>query len=370
MKKLGCLITLVLVLFACTKKEDFKVVGTVTDADLNGKSIYLFKYDNNELVRSDTTTIENGVFEFTGEELDPMVYYILMDDEDAGQITQGVPLFIKPGTITVDIVGSKVMIGGNNENDAYQTMMDAQVPLIEKIQFLDSQFTSGMVDKSMTAEKQADLEAQMQGVYENVRKLVVDYVLGNMGNAMGEEVFLTHLQLLTPEEVRLALNASSESFKSTPDVQEILAVMEAEEKVSVGKIYTDFSLPDANGKEVALSDFAGKGKYVLVDFWASWCMPCIKEMPTLMKAYKEYQDKNFEIVGISLDEDRTAWLNSVKKLQISWPQLSDLKGCLPATTPYQVISIPHTILLDPDGKIIAKNLRGEELVSKLEEVLL
>ena len=119
-----------------------------------------------------------------------------------------------------------------------------------------------------------------------------------------------------------------------------------------------------------LSDYVGKGKVVLIDFWASWCGPCRREMPNLVEAYKQYKDKNFEIVGVSLDRDLEAWKKGIADLNITWPQMSDLKywDCEGAKL-YAVSSIPHTLLVDAEGTIVARGLHGEELQQKIAELL-
>lgn len=135
-----------------------------------------------------------------------------------------------------------------------------------------------------------------------------------------------------------------------------------------GLQYTDMTMQDLDGKEMKLSQYVGKG-YLLVDFWASWCGPCRAEMPNVVEGYKRYHDKGFEIVGVSFDSKQDAWTAAVKKLGMTWPQMSDLKGwdCA-AVRVYGVNSIPSNILLDAQGKIIACDLRGEQLLQKLAEI--
>jgi len=135
-----------------------------------------------------------------------------------------------------------------------------------------------------------------------------------------------------------------------------------------GQQAPDLSLPSTEGKTVSIASF--RGKYVLVDFWASWCNPCRQENPNVVNAYKQFKDKNFTILGVSLDKDKSPWLKAIKDDQLSWTQVSDLAYWnSKAVETYKLESIPFNILIDPQGKIIAEGLRGAELEKKLQEVL-
>ena len=139
-------------------------------------------------------------------------------------------------------------------------------------------------------------------------------------------------------------------------------------KPTVGSQAPEFSMADASGKQVALSSF--KGKYVLIDFWASWCGPCRAENPNVVANYNKFKNKNFTILGVSLDEDKSKWQDAFKKDNLTWSHISDLKGWNSASVPlYGFDGIPYNVLIDPSGKIIATELRGEELGKKLGEVL-
>lgn len=137
---------------------------------------------------------------------------------------------------------------------------------------------------------------------------------------------------------------------------------------NVGDVAPEISLPDPNGNIISLSSL--RGKYVLIDFWASWCGPCRRENPNVVRVYKEYKDKGLEIYGVSLDMNKGLWLQAIEADQLTWKHVSDLAYWNSVVVPtYEINGIPATFLLDKDGKIIAKNLRGEALESKLKEVL-
>ena len=138
----------------------------------------------------------------------------------------------------------------------------------------------------------------------------------------------------------------------------------------VGKTAPEISLPDVNGKEIKLSSY--RGKYVLVDFWASWCKPCRHENPVVVNAYQKYKAKNFDILGVSLDDKKENWVEAIKEDNLTWTHVSDLQGWSSAVVPvynFGQVGIPYNVLLDPEGKVIAERLRGADLEAKLAEVL-
>ena len=142
------------------------------------------------------------------------------------------------------------------------------------------------------------------------------------------------------------------------------------EKTTLGADFKDARLVTLKGDSVSLSDYVGKHKYVMVDFWASWCGPCMREMPNVKAAYAKYKKRGLEIVGISLDRDKAAWEGAVKRVGITWPQMTDYTAQgSKAASAYGVQYIPYIVIFDKKGNIVAKNLHGDDMLQKLEELM-
>ncbi|WP_052353895.1 redoxin domain-containing protein [Flectobacillus major] len=170
------------------------------------------------------------------------------------------------------------------------------------------------------------------------------------------------------EKAKTYYNLLAKNAQATYYGTNIKEFLDNSAKVDVGKMAPAFSMADTTGNAFTLASL--KGKYVLVDFWASWCGPCRKENPNVVKAYNEYRDKNFEIVGVSLDDKKSNWVKAINADKLTWVHVSDLKGWQnEAAKMYAVSAVPMNFLLDKNGKIIAKNLRSEELHKKLAELI-
>jgi len=207
-----------------------------------------------------------------------------------------------------------------------------------------------------------------QGKQKAINELI-NYVKQNPNSYVAPIALFRSFQLSENNKQLEELFSSLNSKIQESPVGKYIAYQIQESKMNqIGTVLDDFSQDDPSGKPIKLSSF--RGKYVLVDFWASWCGPCRQENPNIVNLYNKYKGKNFEVFGVSLDKSKEPWLEAIKKDQLTWPHVSDLKGWAnEVAQKFRITSIPQNFLLDPNGVIIAKNLRGEDLAVKLSQIL-
>ena len=258
-------------------------------------------------------------------------------------------------------------VSGTPENDSLQALVNDWELLNQQAAPIADQMRNY---NNLGAEDRNKLQRWYNEYIRNRVERARSYVDRNIHKLSGAYVFSQYAAFMDDSLQNDVLNRSDSVFRSVPGIDRIQQHLDLMKKVEVGQRFTDFTMQNADGKQVSLSDYAGKGKYVLIDFWASWCGPCIKEIPDLVKLYNKYRNKNFEIVGVSLDQDKEAWLKTIIQYNMKWPQMSDMKGWEnQAALLYGVSGIPYTVLLNPEGIIVEKGLRGEKLEKTLQQLL-
>lgn len=244
---------------------------------------------------------------------------------------------------------------------------------------LENVFRTALITQKMDSLTADSMSKALQKPYEAMIAEYSDRVAAKIRENASSFASIMAIQQLRPEnymDVYTALDKGlQQKYPNSNDIKSFHAMVQQTqmmvaraEATKIGNEAPELILPTPDNKELALSSL--RGKVVLIDFWASWCGPCRKEMPNVKLVYQKYKDKGFEIYGVSLDKDRSAWLEAIEKDGLKWPQVSDLKFWQSeAAQTYAVQSIPHTVLIGKDGKILASGLRGAELDAKLAEVL-
>lgn len=343
MKKSILMIVSALALISCGGKH-YTLSGVLPEA---GDSVYLLTADRAQGLLAAAAVDSEGRFELKGEvELPTMAVFATEGYQPVAYV------FVEAGKITaeVDEMG-RYQMTGSPANDALKAFN-------EQMALLQSEF--------MAAESP---EVQL-AVQEKAEQLMQEGIQNNPDNLFGAYLLANAYLSMPMAEVREVIAGFTPEVQQSEIIREIEAQLEKMAATDIGQPYIDITLADAEGKEIALSSLVGAGRWVLIDFWATWCGPCKAEIPHLKEAYKAFHDKGFEIYGVSLDHNPEAWKAYVKEHEMNWTNVlraGDAGNA--AVEAYAVQSIPSNFLISPEGKIVATQLRGEEVMAKLQELL-
>jgi peroxiredoxin len=326
----------------------------------------------------DSAEINNGSFVFKGNIIYPVSAFLVIDHKGVGltrldSTADALNFFIDKGEITVNGKDSisKAKIIGSPINDDNKKLLAQLAPVFNEAKKINAAETAAPPAQQNTAEFQNTMQAKHKEIASAQKAVLKMFIIAN------PDSYISLLALSSvggpspdPAELESLYDSLSPRLKDMETAKVLKNSINALKINAVGAMAPDFTQTDVNGTPVKLSSF--RGKYVLIDFWASWCGPCRQENPNVVKAYKKYKDKNFTIIGVSLDraESKSNWIDAIKSDGLNWTQVSDLKFWNnEVAVLYSIRSIPANFLIDPNGKIIGKDLRGNDLENKLEDVL-
>lgn len=348
------------ILYACSPSShstEYSVSGVVSDSAANGKKIYILRYDDNQYI--DSTVIEKNQFTFKGQ-VDTASYCRI--DVDRGVYAN---FILENGDIRVDL---------QKHNQPSGTLLNEKVAQLALAEDSISELINrrGQEIREQCGDDERAFDSQMKEFIRQQRESVAnkcaDLYEGHWDDAFGYALLYSEFFDSTPLAQQKALIAKFGNWlKSTRTVQEISKKIEAQEKTAEGMPYTDITGTDADGKPIALSDFIGKGNYVLMDMWASWCGPCKGEIPNLARLHNQYKDKGLTVIGLFVWDKQENLKKAMESEGITWPQIVDKES--KSTQMYGVDGIPHIILFSPDGTILKRNLRGDAMIKTVEEIM-
>lgn len=362
-QKLNYLLGLALatITLASCSSNGFKVKG-VAEGFSDGDTLFVMSMDSQEPL--DTLIVEDGKFEWNGESDSTVMCSIV-----ASNFMSMVGFFPEPGTINVLLSTTRNSeVSGTKSNDALQEMLNMQGDYQKKFEEL----SAPLYADSVSPETQKAVYAQYADIQNQMKEDFKSLAIKHLDNELGF-VLLTQMaydDVFTKEELVGHIAKMPADFQNRKEIKDIQAMFEKIFPTKEGDTIQNFKMQTPEGTSVSIMDIVKENQLTVIDFWASWCQPCREEMPAMKKLLADNKEKGLGIVGISIDNDKDAWINCIEELELIWPHLSDLQGGTSSVAQsFGVRAIPFTVVLDQEGKVLAKGLRGEELSQFITEKL-
>ena len=356
----------------------YSIKGRITDLDTPAIAYLVYKKDGRQI--ADSAFIHKGEFELKGTTDEPFQGVVVIDRKGVGLNNLGrrgmndvLRLYVEKGTMVLtgkDSV-SNAAISGSPINKDYQQLL----AMMKTVDDDHKEFSVNIMKVTPEQGKAPGFKDSVEHLQESFRtrrrQIAEQYIRKNPDAYISLIALRNYMPEVFPDPNKLEplFELLSPRVRETPAGKEFLLMLNTIRLVKVGTLAPDFVEKDVTGKQVRLSQF--RGSYVLIDFWASWCGPCRQDNPNVVKLYNRFRDKNFAVLGVSLDkpEGKAAWLKAIKDDGLTWPQVSDLKGWQSGVPKlFGVRAIPQNFIIDPEGKIIAANLHGEELHRFVEKL--
>jgi peroxiredoxin len=373
MKKIILLALAALPVIAFAQDTKYKIEGKIGEFNTPAKVYLEYRFPKGKPIY-DSCTVVNGKFHFAGSVgAAPLNAYLLFNSKGTGTSNAESyrAIYLEPGLITVNVTdklenGTVEGPKTNQENEKYQLL---QKPVNDAYAALEERQKAATAEQKASAEYNKKDKADEKAIEDMSAAIDKKFIKENPNSIISLNALESLAYSADYVDLKPLYDALTPDVKSTPSGKALGERMPKLKAVALGATAPEFAEADTSGKVINLSSF--RGQYVLIDFWASWCGPCRRENPNVVKAYNHYKGQKFTILGVSLDKPnaKDKWLAAIHKDGLTWTHVSDLKFWdSKAAGLYAVRGIPQNFLLDPSGKIIAKNLRGDDLEDKLAEI--
>ncbi len=355
---------LIAFLFTSCQSKELQISGTIQNGDFENAQVFLSERINRIWQNIDSVNIVDNKFQMK-HIVDSVRVIQLVVKNGNNEIVKMEPFVFENGKISVEIDSTSISIGGTKQNDIFNIYKKEQNKLSEKMEALYKSFIS-LPDELKTKEAQDSIEEKINKLDEEYTQNAVKYSLAKVNTVVGTYVFMSTFYGFTVEEKENIFSEMNTETKQISRIAELIKATEIEKKTSIGQPFVDFEMEQPNGIKLKLSELVGKSDYLLIDFWASWCGPCIRSFPELTAFYEKNRGERFNILGVSLDKEKEPWISAIEKHKLEWNHISDLQywDSFGAKL-YAVNAIPATVLIDKNGIIVGRNMKLAEIQTLL-----
>ena len=341
-------------LASCSKGGDYKIAVTFADDTMNGKTAYLTNYDNGDTI--DSAVVSNMSVAFKGTVEDSYFSRMIVDGKRMGFV-------VEPGDISIIWADGKAT--GTKLNEELNKSDEELTKIESEYGTLQEQLDKGAINKDQFDAKSAAVDKKESDYFQELYKR-------NKDNGIGPWAFNYYLMSndFSVAKIDSLLAELPDSYKTLKRVNKAKSDAKQKELTTVGKKFTDFAIRTESGKTEKLSDYVGKGQYVVVDFWASWCGPCRRAIKDeLLPIYKKYAGKGLTVLGVAVWDAPADTHKAIEEMQIPWQVMIGDKKLEEPTDLYGISGIPHIMIVDPNGVIVSRGLDGQELLNKVAEIM-